>query len=104
MKTCRTLCSYYFGTGAQRHEVKINIARRVEEGEVDVTAPRIVEAEEMKRKTETLLWKMEEELAAARGAAEQGGAAEDEVTEGIATAPTESGGIYPVLGSPTSPV
>ena len=53
---------------------------------------------------ETLLWKKEEELVAAREAAEQGGAAEDEVTEGIATAPTESGGIYPVLGSPTSPV
>merc|ERR1712112_510423 len=52
----RTLCSYYFGTGAQRREGRINIARRVEVGEVDVTAPRIVEAEEMKRRMETLLW------------------------------------------------
>ena len=98
LKTCRTLCSYYFGTGAQRHEVKINIARRVEEGEVDVMAPKTVEAEEMKRKMETLLWKKEEELLAARVAAE------DEVIEGIATAPTETDGIYPVLGSPISPV
>ena len=31
-------------------------------------------------------------------------AAEDEVTEGIATVPTESGSIYSVLGSSTSPV
>merc|ERR1719348_1560778 len=90
----RTLCSYYFGTGAQQREVKINIAR-VEEGEVDIVmAPKTVEAEEMKRKLETLLWKKEEELVAA----------EDEVAEGIATAPTETDGIYPVLGSPTSPV
>ena len=71
---------------------------------MDVTAPRTVEAEEIKRRMETLLWKKEEELVAAREVAEQGGAAEDEVTKETATAHTESGGIYPVLGSTTSPV
>merc|ERR1719285_1135766 len=44
-------------------EVKINMARRVEEGEVDTLQRSVeVEAERMKNDMETLLWRKEEEL------------------------------------------
>jgi len=92
---------FYIATGGKDNvklrKVKVNMARRVEEGEVDAT-PRNVEVERM----QALLWKKEEELVAALVAAEQGVAAEDGVP--VETVATESRGIYPVLGSPTSPV
>ena len=88
----------------QLREVKINMARRVEGGGGVNATPRNVSAERMKEKLETLLWKKEEELIAARVAAEQGVSAEDGITVQTATAPTEPRGIYPVLDSPTSPV
>jgi len=97
----RPLFYDYIATGGKDNvklrKVKVNMARRVEEGEVDATL-RNVEVERM----QALLWKKEEELVAALVAAEQGVAAEDGVP--VETVPTESRGIYPVLGSPTSPV
>jgi len=104
----RPLYYYYFGTGSkvglQQSKVRINMVRRAEEGEVDAM-PRIGEAERFKSNMETLLLKKEEELVAAR-TAEQGIAANGGVTVETAAVevPAESRGIYPVLGSPTSPV
>jgi len=101
----RPLFYDYIATGGkddvQLRKVKINMARRVEEGEVEAKPrSRNVEVERM----QALLWKKEEQLLAALVAAEQGVSAEDGVTVETPTAPTESQGIYPVLGSPTSPV
>ena len=105
--TYRPLFYDYIATGGkddvQLRKVKINMARRVEEGEVEAK-PRNLSAERMGAKMEALLWKKEEQLLAALVAAEQGVSAEDGVTVETPTAPTESQGIYPVLGSPTSPV
>ena len=103
--TYRPLFYDYIATGGkddvQLRKVKINMARRVEEGEVEAKPrSRNVEVERM----QALLWKKEEQLLAALVAAEQGVSAEDGVTVETATAPTESRGIYPVLDSPTSPV
>jgi len=101
----RPLFYDYIATGGkddvQLRKVKINMARRVEEGEVEAKPrSRNVEVERM----QALLWKKEEQLLAALVDAEQGVSAEDGVTVETPTAPTESQGIYPVLGSPTSPV
>lgn len=97
----RTLFSLYIGTGGkndvQLREVKINV-QRVEEGEVDTT-PRSSEAEKMKEKLQTLLWKKEEQLLAAQ----QGFATPDGVTAEVGVAVEtasvlpESRSIYPVL-------
>jgi len=93
---------YYYASGGKdkkrKREVKINMVRRVEEGEVD-TLPRSVEleVERMKRDMETVLWKKEEELVAAK----QGANHQDGVTVEV---PGQSRGIYPVLDSKTSPV
>jgi len=101
----RTLISYYFGTETKQRKVKINIARRVEEGAVDIgQPPSTVEAEVVKRRMETLLQKKEEELVAACVAAELDGGADNEGTMGTATAPSESGSIYPASGAPIYPV
>jgi len=100
----RPLFHFYCVTDGKRcrREVKINMARRVEEGEVDTLQRSVeVEAERMKNDMETLLWKKEEELVAALKAAEQGVNDQDDVTVEV---PAESRGIYPVLDSPTSPV
>jgi len=100
----RPLFHFYCVTDGKRcrREVKINMARRVEEGEVDTLQRSVeVEAERMKNDMETLLWKKEEELVAALKAAEQGVNDQDCVTVEV---PAESRGIYPVLDSPTSPV
>jgi len=93
----RTLFSLYIGTGGkndvQLRKVKINM-QRVEEGEVDTT-PRSAEAEKMKEKLQTLLWKKEEQLLAAR----QGVATADGVAVELETASAlpEARSIYPVL-------
>jgi len=91
---------YYYGSGGkdkkQKREVKINMVRRVEEGEVDVL-PMSVEVERMKRDMETQLWKKEEELVAAK----QGVNGQVGVTVEVSA---EARGIYPVLDSQTSPV
>jgi len=104
----RPLFHFYCVTDGKRcrREVKINMARRVEEGEVGEvnTMPRSVEeveVERIKNDMETLLWKKEEELVAALKAAEQGVNDQDGVTVEVAA---ESRGIYPVLDSLTSPV
>jgi len=92
-----TLFSLYIGTGGkndvQLRKVKINM-QRVEEGEVDTT-PRSAEAEKMKEKLQTLLWKKEEQLLAAR----QGVATADGVAVELETASAlpEARNIYPVL-------
>jgi len=89
---------YYYASGgkeqrSRKREVKINMVRRVEEGEVD-TLPRSVEVEveRMKRDMETALWKKEEELVVAKQGVDD--------QDAVAVEVVGKAGIYPVLDSP----
>ena len=103
MLTHRPGFYYYYASGGKdkkrKREVKINMVRRLEEGEVDTLSRSVeeLEGERMKRDMEALLWKKEEELVAAK----QGVNDQDGVTVEVAGV---ARGIYPVLNSQTSPV